>query len=159
LQEDWNKTIEECYTQFGSGRPEILSQDSKDIITSASGIKNSSCRKVTREIFRKTGNPLHVIAKPLKTNTHTEDRKWLAKFVADWTEEDFLHIAPSDEFYIYVVRSEDRQNRYSYDVLQNNIEKTLKDIEDDTDLFIDLLCSMTKRFDALEAAGGGHTNF
>jgi transposase len=55
VQEHWNKTTEECYTQFGSGRPEILSQDSKDIITSASGIKNSSCRKVTREIFRRTG--------------------------------------------------------------------------------------------------------
>ena len=55
VQEHWNKTTEECYTQFGSGRPEILSQDTKDIITSASGIKNSSCRKVRREIFRRTG--------------------------------------------------------------------------------------------------------
>ena len=58
-----------------------------------------------------------------------------------------------------LMESEDRQNRYSYDVLQTNIERTLKDIADDTDLFIDLLYSMRKRFDALEAAGGGHTNF
>jgi len=31
-------------------------------------------------------------------------------FVDDWTEEDFLHVAPSDEFYIYVVRKPNHQN-------------------------------------------------
>jgi hypothetical protein len=55
--------------------------------------------------------------------------------------------------------SEDRQNRYNYDILKTNVENILKDLENDTDLFIDLLCSMRKRFDALKAAGGGHTNF
>ncbi|CAF3606508.1 unnamed protein product [Rotaria sp. Silwood1] len=54
VQQHWNKTTEECYTQFGSGRPEILSQDSKDITTSASGIRGRSSRKVTREILEKT---------------------------------------------------------------------------------------------------------
>jgi hypothetical protein len=52
-----------------------------------------------------------------------------------------------------LMASEDRQNRYSYDA------NTLKDLEDDTDLFVDLLCSMRERFDALKAAEGGHTNF
>jgi hypothetical protein len=286
---------------------------------SNSGIRSNSSRKVAREILEKTKQqvsystvhherhrqglkPFHVISKPLKTNTHTGDRKWLANFVADWTEEDFLHIAPSDEFYIYVIRkpnhqndriwaksiedisdderyremvqnarcigifvmftakkllwvlkkdgqswdgayfrgiilqkhgipflrnpmnvldtneviflhdkapcmkanatqqlledegvnfwsnsiwpsnspdmnpaenigaiikdkveelmtSEDRRDRYNYDVLKTNLENTLKDLEDDTDLFIDLLCSMRKRFDALEAVRGGHTRF
>jgi hypothetical protein len=55
--------------------------------------------------------------------------------------------------------SEDRQNRYNYDILKTNVENTLKYLENDTDPFIDLLCSMRKRFDALKAAGGGHTNF
>ena len=58
-----------------------------------------------------------------------------------------------------LILSEDRQNRYNYDILKTNVENTLKDLENDTDLFIDLLCSMRKRFDALKAAGGGHTNF
>ena len=53
----------------------------------------------------------------------------------------------------------DRQNRYSYDVLKTNLENALENLEDDTDLFIDLLCSMRKRFDALRAAQGGHTSF
>lgn len=319
VRRTWNKTIEECYTQFGSGRPQVLSQESKDIITSASGVRNSGSRRVARDILERTKQrvshvtvhreryrqglkPFHVVAKPLKTNTHIENRKWLADFVADWTEEDFLHIAPSDEFYIYVIRkpnhqndriwakniedinederyremvqaarcigifvmftakkllwvmkehgqswdgtyfretilhqhvipflcnpdnvldtneviflhdkapcmkanatqhlledagvnfwgnsiwpgnspdmnpaenigaiikdkveelmaSEDRQNRYSYDVLKSNLENTLQDLENDTDLFIDLLCSMRNRFDALKAARGGHTHF
>jgi transposase len=127
VQRNWNKTTEECYTQFGGGRPQKLSQESKDIVASSSGVRSSSCRKVAREILEKTRQrvsyetvrreryrqglkPFHVIAKPLKTNTHVEDRKWLADFVADWTEEDFLHIAPSDEFYVYVIRKPNHQN-------------------------------------------------
>lgn len=65
---------------------------------------------VHNERHRQDLKPLHVIAKPLKTNTHIEDRKWLANFVADWTEEDFLHTPPSDEFYIYVIRKANYQN-------------------------------------------------
>ena len=54
---------------------------------------------------------------------------------------------------------EDRQNRYNYDILKTNVANTLKDLENDTDLFIDLLRAMRKRFDALKAARGGHTNY
>ena len=105
----------------------MLSQDSKNIIAFASSIRSNSSRKVAREILEKTRQkvsystvrrerlrqglkPFHAISKPLKTNTRVEDRKWLANFVADWTEEDFLHIAPSDEFYVYVIRKSNHQN-------------------------------------------------
>ena len=53
----------------------------------------------------------------------------------------------------------DRQNRYNYDVLKSNLQNTLEDLENDTDLFIDLLCSVRNRFDALKAAREGHTSF
>ena len=56
-----------------------------------------------------------------------------------------------------LMTNEDRQNRYSYDILTTNFENTLKNVENDTDLFIDLLYSMRKRFDALRATRGGHT--
>ncbi len=141
VKQHWNNTIEECYTQFGGGRPHVLSQESKNIITSASGVRGNSSRKIAREILEKTRQrvshmtvnrerhrqglkPFHVIAKPLKTNTHIEDRKWLANFVADWTEEDFLHVAPSDEFYIYVVRKPNHQNDRIW-------AKSVEDISDD----------------------------
>ncbi|CAF1483663.1 unnamed protein product [Adineta ricciae] len=297
----------------------VLSQESRNIVASASGVRSSGSRKVAREILEKTGQkvsystarrerqrqglkPFHVILKPLKTVTHVEDREWLANFVTGWTEEDFLHMAASDEFYIYVIRkpnhqndriwaksvedttdderycemvqnakcigifvmftakkllwvlkgdgqswngayfrdiilekhvipflhnlvnvvdtdeviflpdkalcmkanatqhfledegvnfwgnsiwpgnspdmnpvenigaiikdrveelmaSEDRQERYNYDALKTNLEGVLEDVENDTDLFVDLLGSMRKRFDALAAVKGCHTNF
>ena len=55
--------------------------------------------------------------------------------------------------------NEDRRDRYNYDALKTNLENTLQDLEDNTDLFSDLLCSMRKRFDALKAADGSHTKF
>jgi hypothetical protein len=105
----------------------VLSQESKNIIASAGGTRSNSSRKVPREILEKTRQqvhystihrerhrqglkPFHIISKPLKTNTHIEDQKWLANFVAHWTEEDFLHMAPSDEFSIYAIRKRNHQN-------------------------------------------------
>ena len=58
-----------------------------------------------------------------------------------------------------LMASEDYQNRYSSDVLETNVENVLTNVEDDTDLFIDLLCPMRKRFDALKAAREVHTMF
>ena len=58
-----------------------------------------------------------------------------------------------------LMANEDHRDRYNYDALKTNLENTLQDLEDDTDLFSDLLCSMRKRFDALQAADGGHTKF
>ena len=53
--------------------------------------------------------------------------------------------------------NEDRRDRYNYDILRINLENTLKDLEDDAELFTDLLCSIRKRFDGLETAREGHT--
>ena len=58
-----------------------------------------------------------------------------------------------------LMASEDRQNRYNYDILKTNLENTLNYLENDRDLFIDLLYSMRKRFDAIKVGEGGHTNF
>ena len=54
VRRNWNKTIEECYTQFGGGRPQVLSQESKDVTSSAGGVRGNSTRKVAREILEKT---------------------------------------------------------------------------------------------------------
>ena len=51
VRRTWNKTTEECYTQFGSARPKILSQESKNMIASASNVRSSSSRKVAKEKF------------------------------------------------------------------------------------------------------------
>ena len=58
-----------------------------------------------------------------------------------------------------LMANEDRRDRYNHDALKTNLENTLQDLEDDTDLFSDLLCSMRKRFDALKAADGRGRRF
>ena len=83
VRRTWNKTVEECYTQFVDGRSQVLSQENKNMIASASGIRSNSSRKVAREILEKTrqkvsystvrrerlrqgSKPFHVISKPLE---------------------------------------------------------------------------------------------
>ena len=66
----------------------------------------------------------HVIPKPLKTETHISDRGWFCYWLKDWSEEDFLHLAPSDEFYVWVVRRPNHQNDRIW-------AKSVDDIEED----------------------------
>ena len=42
VRRTWNKTTEECYTQFGSGRPTMSSQESENIIASADGARGAA---------------------------------------------------------------------------------------------------------------------
>ncbi|CAF5162213.1 unnamed protein product, partial [Rotaria sp. Silwood1] len=79
---------------------------SQDIIRKASGRQKNSCSIVAKEGLK----PFHVIPKSLKSETHISDRLWLCDWLKDWTEEDFLHLAPSDEFYVWTVRRPNSQN-------------------------------------------------
>lgn len=127
VRDNWNKSAEECLTQFGEGRPQQLSQESRNILSESSHKQRKSNRKVAREILERRGKrvdqstitryrdrqglkPFHVIARPLKTQTHIEDRLWLCDWLSDWDEEDFLHLAPSDEFFVYAIRKPNFQN-------------------------------------------------
>ena len=64
--------------------------------------KNTLLKKfyLGHEFTREELKPFHVIPKPLKTETHISDRLWLCDRLKAWTEKDFLHLAPSDEFYV-----------------------------------------------------------
>jgi hypothetical protein len=53
--------------------------------------------------------PFHVVPKPLKTETNISDRLWLCDWLKNWTE-DFLHLAPSDEFFVWAIRRPNYQN-------------------------------------------------
>jgi hypothetical protein len=48
----------------------------------------------------------------------------LCDWLKDWTEEDFLNLAPSDEFYVWTVRRSNYQNDRVW-------AKSIEDIEDD----------------------------
>jgi hypothetical protein len=67
-------------------------------------------RKVNNYRYREGLKPFHVISKPLKSETHISDRLRLCDWLNDWTIESFLHLAPSDEFYVWTVRKPNHQN-------------------------------------------------
>ena len=104
-----------------------LSEANRDVIREANGEQRKSGPVVAKDIAEKqkeyvTGRtvnncrhregikPFHVISKPPKSETHISDRLWLCDWLKDWTAEDFLHLAPSDEFYIWTVRRPNYQN-------------------------------------------------
>jgi hypothetical protein len=121
VTDNWNKDPEQCFTEFGAGRPLQLSQESRQVIAAGSHKQRKGNRKIAQEILQTRGKRVnrstvggyrqreglkafHVIARPLKTQTHMEDRMWLCDWLSEWTEEDFLHLAPSDEFFVYAIR-------------------------------------------------------
>jgi len=110
------KDPRDCFSDFSNcGRPEILSQESKEVIGQSFCHQRGSCRELAKEILarrrkkrskdtihrfiRKSGyRPFHVVSKPLKTNLNRDNRLFLAEFVKDYDEVDFLNFAFSDEF-------------------------------------------------------------
>jgi len=125
----------------GSGWWRNIHQSTVDCRISATGKQKRSSYALVKEIAAKYGGyvtqktvnnyrhreglkPFHVIPKPLKTETHISDRLWFCDWLRGWTLEDFLHLAPSDEFYVWTIRRPNYQNDR---VWARNIE----DIEDD----------------------------
>jgi transposase len=138
----WNKTTDECFVDYGGiGRPLKMSQESRQIVLQASHKQRKSCNAVAREILELRGKRVsreavrrfrhkeglktfHVIAKPLKTETHIADRLWLCNLLSEWEDSDFLHLVPSDEFFIWPIRKPNFQNDRIW-------SKRIEDIEED----------------------------
>jgi len=128
VAEWWEKSYDQCYADYSNvGAKLKLSQASQDIIVKASGQQGKSCSVLAREIaerqkeyvtprtinnyrLREGLKPFHVIPRPLKLETHISDRLWLCDWLKDWTEEDFLHLAPADEFFVWLIRRPNYQN-------------------------------------------------
>ncbi|CAF1067663.1 unnamed protein product [Rotaria sordida] len=138
----WEKSYDQCFADYSNTGPKLkLSQGSQDISRKANGQQGKSCSIVAKEIaesqkeyvtprtinnyrHREALKPFHVVSRPLKSETHISDRLWLCDWLKDWTEEDFLHLAPSDEFYVWVARKPNYQN----DRIR---AKSIEDIEED----------------------------
>jgi hypothetical protein len=142
VSEWWEKSCDQCFADYSNAGPKLkLSRAAQDIIREASGRQRKSSSVVAKEIAEKQKEyvtrqtvdnyrrreglkPFHVISRPLKSETHISDRLWLCDWLKDWTEEDFLHLAPSDEFYVWTVRKPNYQNDRIW-------AKSVEDIEDD----------------------------
>ena len=119
VKSNWKKEPRDCSPDFlNCGPPEILSQESKEVIGQSFCHQRGSCRELAKEILarwrkkrskdtihrfiRKSGyRPFHVVSKPLKTNLNRDNRLFLAEFVKDYDEADFLNFAFSNEFFLF----------------------------------------------------------
>ena len=105
----------------------VSSQESQEIITSTLAKEKKSIREFQREIEEVRGKkksvgaifnflhsigakPFHQITKPKLSAKNVEDKICFCDYLADWDENDFLFLAPSDEFFIYEERRANFQN-------------------------------------------------
>ena len=49
---NWNRNPQECFTDFGKGRPQQLSQESPNMVSQCSNKQRESNREVAQLIFR-----------------------------------------------------------------------------------------------------------
>jgi hypothetical protein len=128
VTEWWERSYDDCFADYSQcGRKLKLSEASQNLIRNASGKQKKSSYTLVKEIaakhkeyvtpktidnyrHREGLKPFHVIPKPLKTETHISDRLWFCDWLRDWSREDFLHLAPSDEFYVWTIRRPNYQN-------------------------------------------------
>lgn len=137
----WKKSYEQCFTVYSNtGRKLKLSQASQGIIQRASGLHGKSCSILTKEIAEEqneyvTGRtinnyrhreglkPFDVIPKSLKSEIHVSDRLWLCDWLEGWNEEDFLYLAPSDQFCVWLARRPKEETADFWDCKSLKIHK------------------------------------
>lgn len=128
VQRHWNGNPYEQESDFSQKtRPLKLSQESQDIILHSSCKRKRSCSFLAAQILSERGKtvhrttirnyqrrlqlkPFHELAVPRISPDQAADRLWFCDYLSEWDEEDFLHLAPSDEFYIYIVRKPNSKN-------------------------------------------------
>ena len=110
------------------GEQRALSQESKDIIRGIlSRPKKKSVIEIVNEVSQARGKKksygtvyrflkeekaraFHIVTKPKMTEKSVINRLDFCEFLRDWDENDFLHLAPSDEFFVYAERKSNHQN-------------------------------------------------
>lgn len=129
VTDNWKKGYDNCDSDFSScGRKQVLSQESQNLVFEEfSGKRSCSNHIVSRQILLRRGknvssevirrlrknkgfNAYHVLNKPIKTEKNREDRLWYCDFLRNWQNDDFLHLAASDEFFIWTFRKANHQN-------------------------------------------------
>ena len=129
---NWNRDPYNCEMDKRNigAAGDVLNEHEKRLIRTSAGSQGNSVRRLAKRISTRRGpdarhpckstihnymksiklKPFHVIPKPLKTQRHRDDRLWFCEYLADWGEEDFLHVVCSDEFYVYLHRKPNCRN-------------------------------------------------
>ena len=72
--------------------------------------KTHSWSSVYRFLKEEKARAFHVISAPMISELNRENRLSFCDYLRNWDENDFLHLAPSDEFFIYAERKPNHQN-------------------------------------------------
>ena len=72
--------------------------------------KTHSLSSVYRFLKEEKARAFHVVSAPKITELNREDRLAFCDYLRNWDENDFLHLAPSDEFFVYAERKPNHQN-------------------------------------------------
>lgn len=100
VRRNWKRSYADSKRKTGAGRPESLSQGSKDVIIGSSHKRKKGCREMVKEILEKRGRVVshetvrlfrhsegqkawHCIKKPKKTSQNIEDRLWFCEFLRE----------------------------------------------------------------------------
>ena len=145
VKRNWNGDPFDC--ESDSFRPETtresLSQESKDIITETLGREKKSVNDFVKDIENIRGKAksksavyrflkgegaksFHQAAVPKLSEKNVSDRLWFCDFLSEWGPDDFLFLAPSDEFFIYESRKPNSQNDRIWALNNNDIPQELK---------------------------------
>ena len=130
----WNKSPYEILSEEiekehdGVDNDGILSQESRELIREMlRRPRKKSVREIINEVQRarrksrsygtvyrflkeEKCRAFHIISKPRISVTSMCNRLDFCEFLKDWDENDFLFLAPSDEFFIYSERKPNHQN-------------------------------------------------
>lgn len=144
VKRNWKRDPFDCEMDSRPAQvTESLSQESKEIITESLAREKKSIRGLQKEIEQIRGKKkslasihrflhsigakaFHQVPAPKLSQKNVEDRMWFCEFLSEWTTDDFLFLAPSDEFFIYEVRRPNFQNDRIWALNIDDIPQELK---------------------------------
>ena len=125
---NWRNNPYDALTEEDEEEQRALSQESKEIIREfLLRPKKQSVRTMVAHVQKKRhkkrsygtiynflkeekAKAFHMISKPWITELNVANRLDFCEFLRDWDENDFLFLAPSDEFFVYADRKPNSQN-------------------------------------------------
>ena len=145
VKRNWNGDPFNCETAncCPDTTRESLSQESKDIIVNSLGREKKSLYEYVQEIQDLRGKTksksavyrflisegaksFHQSTVPKLSQKNVSDRLWFCDYLSEWDTDDFLFLAPSDEFFIYESRKTNHQNDRVWALNVNDIPAELK---------------------------------
>ncbi len=96
----------------------------KEIEEVCEKVKSYDC--VHRYLRFLGAKPFHQVPSPFISTVNVNDRLWFVNYLSKWDIEDFMNLAPSDEFFIYVSCCPNYQNDWIWTIDIDDIPENVK---------------------------------